>query len=104
MKLSTALESQLRNSKINLVLDDRVKIPSSGSINDPSEWDGSSGYLGQVKTVKLASGKTLKADLVFVSIGNRPNVSLVKSVDPQALSDGLIAVDEYLKVSSYAEY
>jgi NADPH-dependent 2,4-dienoyl-CoA reductase/sulfur reductase-like enzyme len=47
----------------------------------------------------LQSGKTLEADFVFVSVGNKPNVELVERVDSGAITSGLIAVDNYLKVS-----
>ena len=96
-KLSKTLEGQLKELKIDLITNDRVIIPSSSS-SDPSEWNGSFGLQNGIKRVKLDSGKTLDADFVFVSVGNKPNVSLVKSKDAGAITQGLIAVDEYLRV------
>jgi len=45
------------------------------------------------------SGKKVEADYVFIAGGNKPNVSLVEKADPGAIAAGLIAVDEYLRVS-----
>ena len=96
-KLSKTLEGQLKTLKIELVLNDKVMIPAESS-PDVSAWDGSFGLQSGLKKVKLQSGKALEADFVFVSIGNKPNVSLVENVDKGAITQGLIAVDEYLKV------
>ena len=99
LKLSVALESQLKQLGIELITNDQVVIPSSTANLDPGEWDGKPGLQDGVKKVKLKSGKTLEADYVFVGIGNKPNVELVQKADPGALVAGLVGVDEYLKVS-----
>lgn len=87
----------LKDLKIDVVLNDRATIPATPT--DGPEWDGSSGPQNGSKVIKLESGKKLEADYVFVSVGNKPNVSLVEAVDKGAITQGLIAVDEYLKVS-----
>jgi thioredoxin reductase len=54
-----------------------------------------------MKKIKLASGKTIEADWVFVSIGNTANSELVQEADQGALVDGMgkmIDVDDFLKV------
>ncbi|WWC58396.1 uncharacterized protein I303_100936 [Kwoniella dejecticola CBS 10117] len=97
-KLSLTLEKLLKEMKIDLITNDKVVIPANQST--PEEWSGAFGLQDGVKTVKLQSGKTLEADYVFVSIGNKPNVSLVESADKGAVISGLVGVDEYLRVIS----
>jgi NADPH-dependent 2,4-dienoyl-CoA reductase/sulfur reductase-like enzyme len=99
VKLSKTLEGLLRDLKIELVFNDKVVIPVEPS-DDAGAWDGSFGLQSGLKKVKLQSGQELEADFVFVSIGNKPNVSLVENVDKGAITQGLIAVDEYLKVGT----
>lgn len=65
------------------------------------EWNGSFGLQSEVKKLKLKSGKEVLGDYIFVSVGNNPNTGLVASVDPAAITSGLIAVDVYLKVSFF---
>lgn len=84
--------------KIDTVLGDKVVIPSSAV--EPGEWDGTFGALDSVKTVKLASGKTLEADYVFIGVGNKPNGGLVGQVDAAAVDGAMVRVDEYFQVSS----
>nr|XP_019049087.1 hypothetical protein I302_02868 [Kwoniella bestiolae CBS 10118]OCF28017.1 hypothetical protein I302_02868 [Kwoniella bestiolae CBS 10118] len=64
------------------------------------EWDGTFGLQPSLVTLRLESGKTLQADYVYPGCGVRPNSKLVGEVDEGALDDGLIRVDEYLKVTS----
>lgn len=97
MKLSNALTTQLKELNIDLITNDRVSIPSESS-SESSVWDGSFGLQNGLKTVRLDSGKTLQADFVFISTGNKPNISLVQSKDAGAITQGLIAVDKNLKV------
>ncbi|KAK8865763.1 hypothetical protein IAR55_000910 [Kwoniella newhampshirensis] len=100
-KLSIALEKLARKLNINLIFHDRVAVPKLGSISpDSSDWDGSFGLQSAEKVVSLESGKTLKADYVFLSTGNTPNSSIAKNADVEAITSGLVAVDEYLRVSS----
>lgn len=81
------------------MFNDRVTIPAPANSDGGAEWDGSFGLQSGVKNVKLDSGTSLQADFIFVSTGNKPNVSLVEAVDKQAIASGLVAVDKYLKVS-----
>jgi hypothetical protein len=101
-KLSLALEKQLAQLNIDLVLNDRVVIPPPGTGSPASvEWDGNHGRTrGGIKRVRTTSGKIVEADFVFVSIGNRPNSGLVKDADAGAVKGGMIWVDEYLRVSA----
>ncbi|WVW82068.1 hypothetical protein I302_104073 [Kwoniella bestiolae CBS 10118] len=97
-KLSVTLEKLLADSKIDLILNDKVEIPAEQT--SAEDWSGSFGLQDGVKKVKLQSGKTLEADYVFVSIGNKPNVGLVQQADKDALISGMVGVDEYLRVTS----
>ena len=98
LKLSKALEDDLKRLNIDLVAGDGVVIPS-GPVSEPSAWDGSFGLQKGIKKVTLQSGKVLEADFVFVGGGNKPNTQLVASADPGAVAAGLVAVDKYLRVS-----
>lgn len=91
------MEKELNALDINLITGDKVNIPASGG--GPGDWDGSFGMQSSMKSVGLESGKKIEADFVFVSVGNSPNTSLVEKLDKGAISGGLIAVDEYLRVS-----
>lgn len=98
-KLSTALEKLIIDSFIELIPNDKALVPAEHAEVGPNDWDGSFGLQKGMKTVKLGSGKEVKADFVFVGIGNRSNVELVEDADDGALVDGQIWVDEYLRVS-----
>lgn len=98
LKLSVALEKELQALKIDLVLGDKVVIPTESAPVAAGEWDGHFGALDGVKTVKLASGKTLEADYVFIGVGNKPNGGLVGDVDASAVDGAMIRVDEYFQV------
>ena len=95
-KLSAALERDLKALKVNLILNDKARIPKSAE--GRGEWDGSFGLQDGIKTVTLESGKKIEADYVIIGIGNKPNVSLVEKADPGAIVSGLVGVDEYLRV------
>ncbi|WWD18057.1 hypothetical protein CI109_102504 [Kwoniella shandongensis] len=100
-KLSTALEKVANKQKLELIFSDRVNIPQEGSVAPTSaDWDGSFGLQSGEKTLTLASGKKIKADYVFLSVGNKPNSSIVQKTDPSAITSGLVAVDPYLRVVS----
>lgn len=99
-KLSKSLEQVLKNLNVNLILDDSVYIPVGDNASVAGEWDGSFGLQDEVKKLKLRSGKEVQGDYIFVSVGNNPNIGLVASVDPAAITSGLVAVDDYLKVAS----
>lgn len=99
-KLSAALEKLIADSLIDLIPNDKALVPSEHAIVGPNDWDGSFGLQKGLKTVKLGSGKEVKADFVFIGIGNRSNVELVQDVDEYALVDGQIWVDDYLRVST----
>lgn len=98
-KLSVALEKLIAECHIDLIPNDKALVPSESAIVSPTDWDGSFGLQKGMKTVKLGSGREIKADFVFVGIGNRSNVELVEDVDDGALVDGQVWVDEYLRVS-----
>jgi hypothetical protein len=97
-KLSTALEKLIAECLIDLVPNDKALVPSEHAHVGPDEWDGSFGLQKGMKTVKLASGKEVKADFVFIGIGDKSNVELVEEADDSALADGQIWVDDYLRV------
>jgi hypothetical protein len=97
-KLSTALEKLISDCLIDLVPNDKALVPSEHHRLGPDEWDGSFGLQKGMKIVKLGSGREIKADFVFIGIGNRSNVELVEQADDAALADGQIWVDDYLRV------
>lgn len=99
-KLSAALEKLIEESLIDLISNDKALVPSQTAPVGPNDWDGSFGLQKGLKTVKLGSGREVKADFVFVGIGNRSNVELVEDADEGALVDGQIWVDDYLRVST----
>ncbi|ODO07301.1 hypothetical protein L198_00880 [Cryptococcus wingfieldii CBS 7118] len=99
-KLSKNLQTVLEGMNVKLILGDRAVIPEAGSVTDFAQWDGTAGPQSQVKKLSLQSGEQVEADYVFVSVGNKPNTQLVESVDQDAITSGLVAVDDYLKVAS----
>ncbi|WOO78292.1 Isocitrate lyase 1 [Vanrija pseudolonga] len=91
-KLSTALQKQLADRGVDIILCDRVDF-KSGS------WGGTPGLLERMHAIPLVSGKTIDADYVFNSTGNKPNARLVAEGDPDALTtNGYISVDEFFRV------
>jgi len=54
---------------------------------------------GKVKGVKLSSGETLKADLVLVGVGVRPNTELAVNAGLRIGEQRGIWVDEYMRTS-----
>ena len=105
MKLSTTLESSLKQLGIEFVPNESVQIPPSnagaaGAGVEQEDWDGTEGLQDGLKKVKLSSGKVLEADFIFIGVGNKPNVSLVEKADPGALVAGLVGVNHYLKVNT----
>jgi len=95
-KLSTAVEAALKTLKIEFIGNSKVNIPSSGA---QGEWDGSFGLQNGLKKIQLPGGKTIEADFIFMGLGNKSNASFVEKADNAAVVDGLIRVDDYLKVS-----
>lgn len=95
-KLSTAVEAALKALEIEFIGDSKVNIPTSAG---EGEWDGSFGLQNSIKKVLLPGGKPIEADFVFMGLGNKSNASFVEKADSGAVADGLVRVDEYLKVS-----
>jgi hypothetical protein len=95
-KLSTAVEAALKTLKIEFIGNSKVNIPSSGA---EGQWDGSFGLQNGLKKIALPDGKIIEADFIFMGLGNQSNASFVEKADSAAVVDGLIRVDEYLKVS-----
>ena len=55
------------------------------------------GENGKVKSVKLASGEELKADIVIVAVGYKPNTELAIKAGLEINSNGAIRCDNYLR-------
>jgi hypothetical protein len=98
-KLSTALEAALKTHKIEFIGNSKVSIPTSSTRVGEGEWDGSFGLQNCLKKISLPNGKTVEADFVFMGLGNKSNAGFVEKSDSGAVVDGLVRVDEYLKVS-----
>ena len=84
-ELSSQVEAYLKKSGVSLVLGTRAeKIVGTGSVT----------------SVLLSSKKRLKADLVLLGIGAKPNSTLAKTADLNINALGAISVDEYLRTSN----
>ena len=59
------------------------------------------GENGKVNAVKLASGSELKADLVIVAIGYKPNTELARKVGLEINHNGAIRCDNYLRTRKH---
>lgn len=100
-KLSTALETYLKQINIEFIGNAKVNIPSGGADGqDPAAWNGSAGLQDGVKRVTLPDGKVIEGDYFFIGVGNKSNAGFVESSDKGAVVNGLVGVDEYLKVSA----
>jgi hypothetical protein len=77
----------------------QLYIPSSGA---EGQWDGSFGLQNGLNKISLPDGKIIEADFIFMGLGNQSNACFVEKADSAAVVDGLIRVDEYLKVSFIA--
>lgn len=86
-EMSASLHNHIREQGIDLNLSDGVD--SFSEITDGIE-------------VKLKSGKLLKADLVLLSIGVRPNSALAKDAGLSVNERGGIIVDEHMRTSDPA--
>ncbi|EIW72648.1 hypothetical protein M231_06548 [Tremella mesenterica] len=95
-KLSAALTKLLNDHHVEIITNERA-VPSTDL---PNGWDGVAGPQDGIKSIRLRSGRTVVADYVFISVGNRFNVRLVEAVDKGALISGMIRVDEFLRVRS----
>lgn len=105
-KLSTALESYLKQLKIEFIGNAKVDIPSSSSSSPSASqqegvWDGTPGLQDGLKKVSLPDGKTVEGDYFFVGIGNKSNAGFVEKADSGAVVKGMVRVDQYLKVSLF---
>ena len=54
---------------------------------------------GKVKSVKLGNGKNIKADIVLIGIGVRPNIKIAEDAGIETNEKGSIKVDRYMKTS-----
>jgi len=81
---AVAGEDELENKGVNFKLGDSI-----AEITGDDKVDG----------VKLESGETIRADMVILSVGAKPNVDLAESAGLQVGEYGAIEVDEYMKTS-----
>ncbi|OCF55598.1 hypothetical protein L486_07082 [Kwoniella mangroviensis CBS 10435] len=109
LKLAKSLTQLVEKQNINLILDDKVIIPSeesnstiSNSNSNSEEWNGSFGLQDSLRDIRTENGQVIKGDYIFLSIGNKPNSLLVQIADKDAVESksGLVKVDKYLKVQS----
>jgi len=100
-KLSNSLETMLPTLKIEFIGNTKVTIPKSGDQVKDGEWDGSFGLQDGVKKITLSSGKVVEGDFVFMGLGNKSNAGFVEKADAGAVVNGLVRVDDYLKVSPF---
>ncbi len=83
-EMAQILHENIIQNEVNLYLGDGVK-----AFEDQD----------QAVSITLTSGKTLKAELVILSIGVRPNSELAKAAGLTINERGGIVVDDYLKTS-----
>lgn len=83
-------DEHLKNAGVNVLTDSTVM-----------ELQGNG---GAVESVKLADGRSLKADLVFLTIGYRPRTELAAKAGLQLTSNGTIRVDRYMRTEESEVY
>lgn len=83
-EMANLLHENIRMNQVDLVLEDGVK-------SFDSQADG--------VTILLTSGKSIKVDMVLLSIGVRPNSQLAKDAGLKLNAKGGVVVDSYLKTS-----
>ncbi|WMJ78212.1 MULTISPECIES: FAD-dependent oxidoreductase [unclassified Sedimentibacter] len=83
-EMAQLVQNNMVSNGINLILGDGV-----------SKFSSEDGTV----TITLASGRTLTADMVLLSIGVRPNSKLAKDAGLELNQRGGIVVDKYLKTS-----
>ncbi len=83
-EMAQIVQSNMVDNNVNLILGDGV-----------SKFKNENGKV----TITLASGRTLEADMVILSIGVRPNGQLAKEAGLEINQRGGIVVDKYLKTS-----
>lgn len=83
-EMAQLVQENMVSNNVNLILGDGV-----------SKFKSENNQI----TITLASGKTLSADLVILSIGVRPNGQLAKDAGIKVNQRGGIIVDKYLKTS-----
>ncbi|MGB4595729.1 MAG: FAD-dependent oxidoreductase [Anaerolineaceae bacterium] len=87
--IAAMVHKHLALHNVGLELGDGLKAISSPSQNGSTPS----------KTVTLASGKTLHADMVVLAIGVKPETSLAKAADLLLGPRGHIATNEYMQTS-----
>ncbi|WP_312702376.1 FAD-dependent oxidoreductase [Sedimentibacter sp.] len=83
-EMARLVQDNMVMNGVNLILGDGV-----------SKFSSESGMV----TITLASGRTLEADMVILSIGVRPNSQLAKDAGLELNQRGGVVVDKYLKTS-----
>lgn len=88
-KFSRWAEKYLRNKGVQLIVGETVTTPAIGE--QPLD-----------RNVITSSGQVLQADAVIWAVGVRPATSFVADSWPEAVqSNGLVKVDEYLRVTGH---
>jgi len=84
-EMAAIVQGHLKEKGANLYLDDGLKAIR---------------HYGDYSSVELNSGKTIKADMIVLGIGVRPEVSLAKEAGLEIGESGGIKVDKYLRTSN----
>jgi NADPH-dependent 2,4-dienoyl-CoA reductase/sulfur reductase-like enzyme len=84
-RIREAIYNKMEEKNINLLLNKEVSEILSSN--------------GKVKGVKFKDGETLKADIILMAIGIKPNTDLLKNSNFNFDENGRVAVNEYLKTS-----
>lgn len=90
-EMAQLVHENIKMNGVELILSDGVKKFESIKNENSNE-------VNKTK-ITLASGKTLEADIIILSIGIRPNSGLAKAAGIELNQRGGILVNEYLKTS-----
>lgn len=86
LDMANLIHENMRMNRVNLILGDGVKAFRHG-------------HEGGATEIELTSGASLKADMVILSIGVRPNSELAKQAGAKLNQRGGVIVDPYLQTS-----
>lgn len=90
-EMAQLVHENIKMNGVELILSDGVKKFESIKNENSNEVNKAQ--------ITLASGKTLEADIIILSIGIRPNSGLAKAAGIELNQRGGILVNEYLKTS-----
>ncbi len=91
--LITTLDREFAEAAEEKLRERRVKIYTGRTVEEIGGGD-------KAECVKLDNGERIPADLVILSIGSKPNISLAEKAGLEVKERGGIKVDEYMRTSA----